>query len=462
MRSALSNGTLMDHTKLHQRPPPSRWTRMKRAVAGAVRAIRAGRVGRPKHEPQRRTSAFARLRQTGSWGLRDARPLIKPVPANLRYFSKTPYASRAIQIYTRSITSLEWAVKVKKDVAENSEIKRQLEVTSACLFSPNNQDTFTTLLQAVIEDLCVCGAGAIEPEVGGDKLRPLWMWPVDALSIQIYADWDGDEAKPRYCQTYGYGNVGVAQGVNLLNRELVYIRDRVTTDSPFSFGMLEIAFESINRLLGVAEYAGDIAANAHPENLIFLQEADQTILDAFRAYWRNEIEGQGQVPIIGGKDGKVLNLRGATDEALYLKYQEFVIREIAVAFGISAQNLGVEQNINRNNGEVAEDRDWDLSIKPMARAIASYLNREVIWGLLGHTQIELTPGGLDREDEKATADIYTLEYKGNAITPNEYRARRNMPPLKSKFGDMVFADAQIAIEAARGAKQVNPELTNIE
>ncbi|MCQ0030378.1 hypothetical protein EFP18_12155 [Burkholderia glumae] len=51
---------------------------------------------------------------------------------------------------------------------------------------------------------------------------------------------------------------------------------------------------------------------------------------------------------------------------------------------------------------------------------------------------------------------------GNAITPNEYRARRNMPPLKSKFGDMVFADAQIAIEAARGAKQVNPELTNIE
>lgn len=433
---------------------------MKQAVAGAVRAIRAGRR---RHEPTRETSKYARLRQVGTWNLRDSRPLIKPVPANLRYFSRTPYATRAIQFYTRSIGSLEWAIRVKKDVAETSEIKRQIDVTSACFFSPNHEDTFATLLQQIIEDLCVCGAGAVEQQMGGDQLRPLWMWPVDALSIQIYADWDGDEAKPRYCQTYGYGNVGVAQGKDLLNRELIYIRDRITTDSPFAFGMLEVAFESINRLLGVAEYAGDVAANAHPQNLIFLQNADVTTIEAFRGYWRNDVEGQGQTPVVGSAtDAKVLNLRGTDDNALFLKYQEFVIREIAVAFGISAQNLGVEQNINRNNGEVAEDRDWDLSIKPMTKTIAAYFNREVIWGRLGFSQIELTPGGLDREDEKATADIYQIEYKNNAITPNEYRARRNLPPLESKFGDMVSADAQIAIEAAKGAKTANPSLTSIE
>ncbi|WGS53567.1 phage portal protein [Paraburkholderia sp. D15] len=449
----------MDHTKLHQRPPPSRWTRIKRAVTGAVRALTAGR---PRHEPHRVTSQYARMRQVGSWNLRDSRPMIKPVPANLRYFSRTPYATRAIQFYTRSICSLEWAVKVKKDIAENSEIKRQIDVTSACLFSPNHEDSFDSLLQQVIEDLLVCGAGAIEQQVGGDKLRPLWLWPVDALSIQIYADWDGSESMARYCQTFGFGNVGVAQGRDLLNRELVYIRDRITTDSPFAFGALEVAFQSINRLLGVSEYAGDVAANAHPQNLIFMQGADQTTIEAFRGYWRNDIEGQGQTPVVGGADAKVLTLRGTDDDALFLKYQEFVIREIAVAFGISPQNLGVEQNINRNNGEVAEDRDWDLSIKPVAKTICAYINREVIWGRLGYSNIELTPGGLDREDEKATAEIYQLEYKNNAITPNEYRARRNLPPLESRFGDMISADAQIAIEAAKGAKTANPALTSIE
>jgi HK97 family phage portal protein len=449
----------MDHTKLHQRPPQSRWTRAKRWMGGAVQRLTAGR---PRHEPDRVTAQYARMQQIGSWNLRDSRPMIKPAPANLRYFSRTPYATRAIQFYTRSICSLDWEVKVKNGVTENSEIRRQIDVTSACMFSPNNDDSFQSLLQQVIEDLLVCGAGAIEQQMGGDKLRPLWMWPVDAMSIQIYADWDGSSTKPRYCQTLGFGNVGVAQGRDLLNGELVYIRDRISTDSPFSFGALEVAFESINRLLGVSSFAGDVAANADPQNLIFLEKADQSTIEAFRGYWRNDIEGQGQTPIVGGSDAKVLNLRGTTDEALFLKYQEFVIREIAVAFGISPQNLGVEHNINRNNGEVSEDRDWDLSIKPVTKTIAAYLNREVIWGKLGYSQIMLTPGGLDREDEKATADIFKIEYDANAITPNEYRARRNMPPMESDWGDLTSADVQIAIKGAQGAKAINPDLLTKE
>jgi hypothetical protein len=290
----------------------------------------------------------------------------------------------------------------------------------------------------------------------------LWLFPVDALSIQIYAGWDGDEAQPRYCQTLGYGNAGVASGINLLNRDLIYMRERPTTDMPFSYGFIEIAFQSINRLLGIGEFAGDTASNASPQNLIFIKGAAQNELEAFRAYWRNDIEGQGMTPIIGGEDVKAAPLRGTTDDAVFLKYQQFLIREIATAANMSPQNLGVEADVNRNTSEVAEDRDWDAGIKPMARMIARYVNREAIWGRLGYSQIELVPGGLDREDEKATADIYKIEYEGNSITPNEYRARRNLPPIESQFGDMTFADAQIAIAAARGAATANPDITSKE
>jgi HK97 family phage portal protein len=435
---------------LHQRPAPSRWQRLKLWA------------GRRRHEPHRVTEAYARLRQIGSWNLRDSRPTIKPVPANLRYFSRTPYASRAISLYARPISMLDWHVSARKDVKENSEIKRQIELVTNCLHAPNHDDSLVSLISQLVEDVCICGAGAIEQQIGGDKSRPLWLWPVDSLSIQIYADWDGDESKPRYCQTYGYGNVGVAKGRDLLNRELIYMRDRPTTDSPFSFGMLEVAFQSINRLLGVADYAGNLAANAHPQNLLFIKGASQNEIEAFRAYWRNEIEGQGLTPVAGGDDLKAVALRGSDDSALFLKYQEFVIREIATAFGASPQNFGVERDVNRNTSETSEDRDWDLGIKPMARMIARYINREAIWGQLGFSQIELTPGGLDREDEKATADIFKIEYESNAILPNEYRARRNLPPLKSAWAEMTWADAQIAIKAAQGAKAVNPDLTTKE
>ena len=425
---------------LHQRPPPSLWQRVKLWAA------------RRRHEPERKTEIYARLKQIGSWNLRDSRPTVKPAPANLRYFSRTPYATRAISLYTRPISLLDWQVVARPDVKENTEIRRQIAVTNACLQNPNNDDSLPSLIQQIVEDMCVCGAGAIEQQVGGDPARPLWLWPVDALSIQIYAGWDGDAAKPRYCQSLGYGNVGVVAGRDLLNRDLIYMRERPTTDSPFAFGALEVAFESINRLLGAAEYAGNVAANAHPQNLLFIKGASQNEIEAFRTYWRNEIEGQGMTPVSGGDDFKAIQLRGSDDGALFLKYQQFVIREIATAFGISAQNLGVEADVNRNTSEVAEDRDWDLGIKPVASMIASYVTREAIWGRLGFSQIELSPGGLDREDERATADIYKIEYENNAITPNEYRARRNLPPLDGEWGDMVYADAQIAISAARGMK----------
>lgn len=434
---------------LQQRKGPSLIQRL-RLFAARLRKV-----------PKRVTDIYARMKMIGSWNLRDTRPTIKPVPQNLRFFSRTVHASRAISLYTKPISMLHWHVQPREGVKENSEIKRQMKVVTDCLHNPNKDDSLTSLIQQITEDICVCGAAAVEQQEGSDPVRPLWLWPADALSIQIYANWDGEEGSPRYCQTYGYGNVGVASGRDLLNRELIYMRDRPTTDTPFSFGMLEVAFQSINRLLGVSEFAGNLAANANPQNLIFLEGAQQNEIEAFRAYWRNEIEGQGNTPIVGVKSG-VVALRGGNDDALFLKYQTFVIREIATAFGASPQNFGIEADVNRNTSEVAEDRDWDLGIKPMAHMIARHINREAIWGLLGFSQIELVPGGLEREDEKASADIFKIEYEGNAIVPNEYRAKRNLPPLKSKWGELTYAEMQIAMKAAQGAKAVNQRIIDEE
>ena len=37
-------------------------------------------------------------------------------------------------------------------------------------------------------------------------MRPLFMWPCDGLTIQIYPGWSGDPREIRYVQTVGYGN----------------------------------------------------------------------------------------------------------------------------------------------------------------------------------------------------------------------------------------------------------------
>ncbi len=438
------------HSALSDRGALNLWNKLKLAAL------------RWRKKPRRETDIYPRLVSIGTAGRMDKkRPAIKGTATNLRYFSRTVHARRAINAIKNPISQLGWEVAPIPGVKMSRELERRAEIAASCLDHPNADDSFRTLIEQVIEDYLGVGAGAIEQQLGAEENRPLWLWPVDGQSIRIFPGWSGERNEARYLQVLGYGNIGMEQGVPLLNDELIYIRANPSTATPYGYGPLEIAFNTISRKLGVADFAGNMATNARPQNMLYFEGADKGWVDAFRSFWRNEIEAQGVVPIVGGNsEAKVLALHGGNDDALYLKYQEFLIREIATAFDLSPQNLGVERDINRNTSETAEDRDWDQAIKPLANLIAEHLTREALHGKLGFYQLQFRFVGIDREDEKATAEIYEKYYKNNAITPNEQRERLGLPPLVSEWGDMTAADVEIAISAARGAKKIeDPALT---
>ncbi|MDA1813422.1 hypothetical protein PDK10_27740, partial [Bacillus cereus] len=166
-------------------------------------------------------------------------------------------------------------------VKETPELKRQIAVATYCLANPNRDDSWRTLAEQVLEDTLI-GAGALETQVAGDANRPLWIWPVDGLSIQIYPAWSGDKNEARYAQTVGTGTYsGGGPAIQLRDDELIYIRPNPTTASPFGLGPLEVAFNSISRQLGVSEFAGNVTTNAKPSVIINLGEgADATALAA--------------------------------------------------------------------------------------------------------------------------------------------------------------------------------------
>ncbi|GGH14727.1 hypothetical protein GCM10007036_14230 [Alsobacter metallidurans] len=416
--------------------------------------------GRRRSEPQRDTFTFPNTVQLGQTGARQ-RVIYKPTPRNLRFFGQTVYARRAINAIKNPIKLLDWEVRPRKGIDINPELQRQIDIATACLTNPNNDDSFHTFVEQLVEDV-LHGAAAYEQQLGGDPLRPLWLWPVDGLSIQIFPGWNGDINEARYQQTIGYGTAyGGGHQILLRNNELVYLRPNASTATPFGVGALEIAFNTISRTLGVGEFAGNVASNARPSVGLDLGDGVSAEgLQAFRNYWRNEIEGQGQMPIMGlagekGRGANVLRFYPEGDNALFLKYQEFLKSEIATAFDLSPQNLGVERDVNRSTGEVGEDRDWDGAIKPMAHMVSSHISRETIQGLLGFSQLEFGFLGIDREDEKQEADVYAVYYASNAITPNEQRERMGLPPLASPYGDMILIEAnqQIAQQAADAAAE---------
>jgi hypothetical protein len=317
----------------------------------------------------------------------------------------------------------------------------------------------------VFEDI-LFGAGAIETQPCGDPERPVFMWPVDGLSIQLYPNWNGKPNAPRYQQTMGYGGYAqITTPVTLTDNELIYIKPNPSTATPFGLGPMEVAFDTISRKLGAERYAGQVASNAGPPYMLDLGSVSMEMLLAFRKYWRDEIEGRGEIPIAGavggGENSKmgVVSLKPGDDKALYLLWQQMLIRELATSFDLSPQNFGVEADVNRNTAEVAEDRDWDHAIKPWARFWVRTLTERVIRRRLGFTQIRFHYAGLDREDELATAQIFDLRYKTNSITANQIREHFGEEPLDNAFGDLTYADVQIAIAAARSVgEQLDPDL----
>lgn len=415
-------------------------------------------AARPRKEPARDSQVYPRIMSLGGWRPGDHRPMIKPTPANLRQFSKTPYARKAINRIKDPIVNLPWEIVPKKGIELNSELQRQADIATACIERPNHDDSAATLLEQIVTDMLVAGAGAYEHQIGADPARPLWIWPVDALSIQIYPGWSGKANEARYLQSIGYGNVGGISGTQLRNDELVYIRVNPGTDTPFGLGPLEVAFDAISSKLGVGRYANNLASNAQPENLLGFEGADERWIATFRQYWRDEVEGQGQMPIVATPKGakvQVEKLRGSDDKALFIEWQQFLIREIFVCFGLSPMNGGIERDINRNTAEVGDEQDWKNAIAPTARSIAAHLTRETLNERLGFSQLQFRFIGLEQEDEKNLADVFAIEYQNNATTPNEYRERTRRPPIDGQWGDLTKADADIATAAAKGVGEID-------
>lgn len=408
--------------------------------------------------PNRESTLYPRLMSLGQGAARN-KPIIKVTPQNLRYLSRTPTARRAINAIKDPIKGLDWEICPKPGVTMNSEIRRQIRVATNCFAVPNQEDSFQTFVEKLLEDSLAVSAGVYEQAAApGMPDHPVFMWPVDGQSIQLYPNWDGTPTSPRYKQAVGVSTVNSDQrGIDFADDEMVYLPPNPSTNTPYGYGPLEIAATSIARALGAAEFAGSVASNSQPLNIIWLGDVDSTGINAFRTYWRNEVEGLGQTPLIGGPDEpKALRLYGGNDEALYLKWQEFLIREIAVGFDLSPMNFGIQRSSNRSTDVVSTDRDFEHAVKPRGLQLADFFTRHTILKVLGFSQLCFEFPALNAGDEKRAADIFEVLYTNNAITPNGWRVERGLEKVVNPYCDMTYAEVQIAIgEARRGPAENN-------
>src|SRR5580658_2130183 len=359
------------------------------------------------------------------------RHLLKPTPANLRRFAETPIVRRAINVIKDRIAAMDWQVRLRRgakpeDVAY---LPRKLRALRRTLDEPNQIDTFRTLMEQAIEDALTGGFGAIEMEPTGDAERPAMMWAVDGASIRINAKWDGSENAPRYAQAVP-GQLE-SSAVELRDNQLIYIRMNPRSFTPFGLGPLEVAFETVNQFLSAHRFAGKLAANSVAQYALWLNEATPTQHERLIRWWQDEIEGTGRVPLLSTQQKpEVLRFAQGTDADMRLAWQEFLIRMVANAFGLSPLMLGLENDVNQSTASEMADEAFRGAVSPLAMLLAQHISRDLFGKCIGWREFEFVFNELNARDEMTELTVKVQLLQAGVLTVNEVRAMRGLGPLE--------------------------------
>lgn len=360
--------------------------------------------------------------------------LPKPTPMNLRRFAETPLVRRAINAIKDRIAAMDWQVRVRRGVntADVAYADRKLRALRRMLEEPNAVDSFRTLMEQAIEDALTGGFGAIEMEPTGDPDRPAILWPVDGASIRINAKWDGQPDTSRYAQVLP-GQLE-SSAVELLDRQLMYIRLNPRSFTPFGLGPLEVAFETVNQFLSAHRFAGKLAANSVAQYALWLNEATPAQHDRLIRWWQDEIEGTGRVPLISSEQKpEVLRFAQGTDADLRLAWQEFLIRMVANAFGLPPLMLGLEADVNQSTASEMADEAFRGAISPLATLMAGHITRDLFSKCIGWREFEFVFNELSARDEETELAVQVQLLQAGVLTVNEVRAMRGLGPLQPQI-----------------------------
>jgi HK97 family phage portal protein len=401
------------------------------AVRGAWRRVAGVSSGSSSTqiEKRRRTSALPSI--FNSYGpLTEAVP--KPTPYNLRRFSETPIARRAINCIKDRIAGMRWRIQPRQGYALEAipDGAQRVRLLTDNFDAPNPDDSFRSLAEQVLEDIIVGGFGAIEVQATGDSARPLVLWPVDGASIRMNLEWDGSPQSQRYMQVNDQS--GANSQIKLDDDELIYIRLNPRTHTPFGLGRLEVAFETINAFMGAHRYASRLASNSVVQYALWLQDLTPEHHERLIRWWQDEIEGTGKVPILSAESKpEVLRFGGGTDADLRLQWQEFLLRVVADAFDLPPFYLGVERDVNRSTAEELNDLAFRQAIVPTARLLAESLTRDAIAKKLAWNDLEFVFADVETTDPLEEAQIQQILLQNGVLTVNEVRRMRGLPELGS-------------------------------
>jgi hypothetical protein len=319
-----------------------------------------------------------------------------------------------------------WSIKPPAGMEDDEAALLVCQYLSQSLKRVNSDraGSYRHFISQLVDDLLVVNCATVERQYGEDVERPFWLWAVDSERIRENPEWtpQNDDICHRY----------IDQKLNsaIYNESLFQIIYNVNTYEASPPSPMEIAHGLILAWLGLADFQSATTSQSTQRWMMDIGQASQTELKAFREFWSVEVEGNKKFPIAAaGGQLKVLKVGANDDGGLYLKYTEYLMRLIGMAFGLSPRDLNIAEQDNRATAGVAADSSFAYAIKPIAKTIFEALDQEVVKFYAPDFELFVTYA---EPRQQADRDAQSREdFTAGIITQDEARESRGYRPLQA-------------------------------
>lgn len=364
-----------------------------------------------------------------------------------RHWAKTSeWVRGACSIRRSQVSSAEWDIVPYDQRRPYS--KRQKDKIKALFQTPNPaNDSYRGLMEPVTQDLMVLDAGCIEKVRNLDD-ELLELWPTNAAQIKVDALWDGQAKNARY---YWYPD-GYTEKARWRNEDFVYMMMNPQTDTPLGMSPLETLRAAVEAEMAAHEYNRRQVENAAPDGIINLGEGfTEPQVNRFREFFESEVAGRGPLGFIGGsKSPSFIKFRDSNRDQQFLEWQIYLVRKIAVVFGLTPQDLGVTFDVNRSTSEIQLQVSEDRGLRPLMSNIQEYLTEEIVWdrsfgGPDNNLAFRFT--ALNLKESTAKAAIYEKALAGVPWRMiNEARLDEGREPIAGMEGKLIMSTPTGAVD----------------
>lgn len=380
---------------------------------------------------------------------------------------KTPTASACLNTildYTSGVP-----IKVRNVNASLPADPRHLLRAEDFMHRPNPRDTWEQLRYKLERDICTIGYGALEIE-RNQYGKPANLWPIDAGRLRIDYDEHGTIMGFDMIDIIGMPVKG-PDGVHGWNPEdiLFFPRDP-NSYSLYSTSRISQLFTlAVLEDLMIAFIASRFTDSNVPYGLLDLGDITEQELEAAVDMWNAQSQKQHKIMLTGSKGGSkffpfAYNLKELEANGLL----NIVQSRIMGIMGVTENELGESQDVNKSNGYNLSYTFKKRAIEPVLRTETSVLTRCFFHDELHYEDLEAYCDEIDSRDELLQGQIDKMYFDMGVYSVNYMRKNKGLTAVPG--GDEVylstgssyipvrlisaFAEAQLkAIEAVEQATE---------